>query len=192
LYILRFSWLNIGYAFSGQVRLLPMAKLLGMYGVGFTVTSLAAGLACLRPRQAGLAGVVLVATTALAAAGNTESPGPADRSGKGVEVAGVQLEFPSESEVIHALNKLVEASPRAELLVLSEYTFQDVVPERVKGWCRDHRLHLIVGGTEPIPGGDFYNTAFVVGPAGDVVFRQVKSVPIQPFKDGLPAPELRA
>jgi apolipoprotein N-acyltransferase len=191
LYFLRFSWLNIGYAFSDQVRLLPMAKLLGMYGVGFAVTSLAAGLACLRPLRAGLAGVVLVAATVLAATGNTESPGPVDRSGKGVEVAGVQLEFPSESEVIRALNKLVEASPEAELLVLSEYTFQNVVPERVKGWCRDRRLHLIVGGTDPIPGGDFYNTAFVVGPAGDVVFRQVKSVPIQFFKDGLPAPELR-
>ena len=40
-----------------------------------------------------------------------------------------------------------------------------------------------------MPGGNFYNTAFVVGPDGTVVFRQVKTVPIQFLKDGLPAPE---
>src|SRR5262249_12719530 len=36
--------------------------------------------------------------------------------------------------------------------------------------------------------GQFYNTAFVVGPSGEIVFEQAKSVPIQFFKDGLPAP----
>ena len=41
----------------------------------------------------------------------------------------------------------------------------------------------------PGAGGNFYDTAFVVGPDGDIVFRQVKAVPIQFFKDGLPAPE---
>ena len=35
----------------------------------------------------------------------------------------------------------------------------------------------------------FYNTAFVVGPTGEIVFEQVKNVPIQFFADGLPAPE---
>ena len=36
---------------------------------------------------------------------------------------------------------------------------------------------------------NFYDTAFVVGTNGEVVFKQVKSVPIQFFKDGLPAKE---
>ena len=49
--------------------------------------------------------------------------------------------------------------------------------------------YLIVGGKDPAPGGNFYNTAYVVGPGGDIVFRQVKAVPIQFFKDGLPAPD---
>jgi predicted amidohydrolase len=34
-----------------------------------------------------------------------------------------------------------------------------------------------------------YNTAFVIGTNGELVFRQGKSVPIQFFKDGLPAPD---
>lgn len=37
-------------------------------------------------------------------------------------------------------------------------------------------------------GKNFYNTAFVIDPRGEIVFRQVKSVPLQFFKDGLPAP----
>ena len=34
---------------------------------------------------------------------------------------------------------------------------------------------------------NFYDTAFVVGTNGDIVFKQAKCVPIQFFKDGLPA-----
>ena len=45
------------------------------------------------------------------------------------------------------------------------------------------------GRQGPLPDGKFYNTAFVVGPSGNIVFKQAKSVPIQFFKDGLPAPE---
>jgi predicted amidohydrolase len=87
------------------------------------------------------------------------------------------------------LDKLIALQPEAQLLVLSEYTFHSPVPENIKRWCRKHERYLIVGGEDEGPRGDFYNTAFVVGPTGDVVFRQVKSVPIQFFKDGLPAHE---
>jgi apolipoprotein N-acyltransferase len=74
-------------------------------------------------------------------------------------------------------------------VVLSEYTFDGPVPAKVREWCRKRGRYLIVGGKDPVPGTNFYNTAYVVGPGGDVVFRQVKAVPIQFFKDGLPAPE---
>jgi apolipoprotein N-acyltransferase len=60
--------------------------------------------------------------------------------------------------------------------------------EALLDWCRHHQVHLVVGGKDPISSDDFYNTAFVIGPAGEVVFRQAKSVPIQFFQDGRPAP----
>jgi apolipoprotein N-acyltransferase len=72
---------------------------------------------------------------------------------------------------------------------LSEYTFDGPIPERVKAWCRQHRKYLIAGGKDFIAGSEFFNTAFVVGPDGEIVFRQAKSVPIQFFKDGRPARE---
>lgn len=191
LYYLRFSWLNIGYAFSDHLALLPLTGMLGMYAAGFLAAMVAASLAGLPLRRASLAGLALVAGVALTPNWKAGLPTPATASVSGVTVAGMQMEFPTDDEVIAALNQLEKTVSDAELLVLSEYTFQDVVPARVRSWCRDHQRHLIVGGKEPVAGGKFYNTAFVVGPEGDIVFRQVKSVPIQFFKDGLPAPEQR-
>jgi apolipoprotein N-acyltransferase len=76
-----------------------------------------------------------------------------------------------------------------QLFVLPEYTLDGPPKEQLKNWCRENRKFLIVGGKDPAPGNNFYNTAFVISTNGEVVFKQVKSVPIQFFKDGLPAPE---
>jgi apolipoprotein N-acyltransferase len=46
---------------------------------------------------------------------------------------------------------------------------------------------LVAGGKDVLSSSAFYDTAFVIGPTGKVVFQQAKSVPIQFFKDGLPA-----
>jgi apolipoprotein N-acyltransferase len=108
-----------------------------------------------------------------------------------LHVAGIQLEFPTEAEVLLRLTELTRKHPEAELLVLSEYTFTEPIPEKVKTWCKEHHRFLILGGEDPAPGGRFFNTAFVISPAGEIVFRQGKSVPIQFFKDGLPATEQR-
>jgi apolipoprotein N-acyltransferase len=101
----------------------------------------------------------------------------------------VQLEFPAESDIPPTLDKLLAAHTNADILVLSEYTLDGPVPDSLKNWCRINRRYLVVGGKDPAPNNNFYDSAFVVGTNGEVAFRQVKSVPIQFFKDGLPAPE---
>ena len=106
-----------------------------------------------------------------------------------VWVAGIQLEFPNVSQIQQALDKVVTTRTNVDLIVLSEYTLDEPPSEQLKNWCREHRKFLIVGGKEPAPGNNNYNTAFVISTNGEVVFKQVKSVPIQFFKDGLPAPE---
>jgi len=121
----------------------------------------------------------------------TGSSTAASEGAAGVQVAGVQLEFPVAQEVPLVLDKLIQKHPEAQLLVLCEYTFDGPVPELIKAWCRQHKCHLIVGGKEPIASDVFYNTAFVIDPTGNIAFKQVKTVPIQFFKDGLPAPEQR-
>ncbi|HEX4646301.1 MAG TPA: nitrilase-related carbon-nitrogen hydrolase [Verrucomicrobiae bacterium] len=188
LYYLRFSWLNAGYAFAGGLRWLSFLHV-GVYGLGILMMAVAALISASGKKVRAIA--FLSAFSALAVIANFPSIGEramADQKGA-LQVAGVQLEFSSEPEVILSLNKLIKARPVAQLLVMSEYTFDGPVPQKVKVWCREHQRYLIVGGKEPAAGSQFYDTAFVIGPDGNIVFQQGKRVPIQFFKDGLPARE---
>jgi apolipoprotein N-acyltransferase len=184
LYYLRFSWLNVGYAFSDW-QLLPF-YILGVYGVGFLCAACVTFFMAVR-RKIYAAGVVLLVLMTFTMLLPTNSH--SDRTRPHVNVVGLQLEFPSESDVFTVLNHLNKKLPQTDLFVLSEYTFTGPVPERIKTWCRQHQRYLIVGGEDPAPNGNYYDTAFVVGTNGEVIFKQAKSVPIQFFKDGLPAPE---
>ena len=189
LYYLRFSWLSVGYAFSGAGSL-PTLGVLGMYGAGFAAAALAVLLslpAALRFRHFTLAGTTLVLVATLvpwrvAADNNGKAPD------KSISVAAVQLEFPDPNTLTAALDRLLQASPDADLFVLGEYTFLGPIPKEVKNWCKAHQRYLVIGGEEPVA-NNYYNTAFVIGPTGETVFHQAKCVPIQFFKDGLPAPE---
>jgi predicted amidohydrolase len=99
------------------------------------------------------------------------------------------MEFPTDNEVLVRLNETIRKCPQSELLVLSEYTLTEPVPLRIRNWCRENRRYLVVGGKEPVPGYNFYDTAYVISPDGKIEFSQIKCVPIQFFKDGLPAPD---
>ena len=189
LYYLRFSWLNAGYAFIGAPWQ-PVLKLTGVYGVGFLLMTIAAGAAYLwqKSRIRSLS-VLALGAGGICLGGLLCGQESSSRSPAKVRVAGVQMEFPTEREVLLRLNDLIRSYPQTELVVLSEYTFGEPLPEAVREWCRKNRRYLVVGGKDPAPGGNFYDTAFVIGPSGDIVFRQVKAVPIQFFKDGLPATE---
>jgi len=184
LYYLRFSWANVGYAFSGW-QILPF-RLLGVYGVGFLVAIYAAILLTVR-RKIYAVGIVLLSfylfALLLPSISGSDKPNPR------VHVAGIQMEIPSENEILISLNQAERKFPQTELFVLSEYTFDGPVPERIKTWCREHQRHLIVGGEDPTTNGNYYDTAFVIGTNGEIVFKQAKSVPVQFFKDGLPARE---
>jgi len=186
LYYLRFSWLNVGYVFAPHFGWLPV-HLLGMYGIGFCLMAAMAWSGLLPSRFRLVARLAVVA----AVAALTILPAPAPKRAASLPgelpIAGVQLEFPSELQVLAALNQLRTNEPDAQLLVLSEYTFTGPLPASVTNWCRHNRKYLVVGGEDPVARGQYRDTAFVIGPDGNEVFRQAKSIPIQFFKDGLPA-----
>jgi apolipoprotein N-acyltransferase len=104
-------------------------------------------------------------------------------------IVGVQMEFPPTNIIPKILNQALAKNTNAPIFVLSEYTLDGPVPDSLKDWCREHSRFLVIGGKDPVGTNNFYNTAFVVGTNGEIVFKQVKSVPIQFFRDGLPAPE---
>jgi apolipoprotein N-acyltransferase len=186
LYYLRFSWLNAGYAFSDNLAWLPMGRI-GVYGIGFLLMAAISCSSLLRYKLQFIASVALLTGLAVITNAPSRTDIQIERPDSEVQVAGVQLEFPPEAEVVFCLNKLIKAHPQAQLLLLSEYTFTGPVPESIKDWCRKNQRYLVVGAEDPAPDSQYYDTAFVIGPSGDIIFRQAKAVPIQFFKDGLPA-----
>lgn len=185
LYYLRFSWINAGYAFS-KSAIMPLSRSLGIYGVGFASMALIAAVSTLPPKKGALMALriaLLLVVALFLQAYFATSPSRATS----VNVAGIQMEFPSEQDLLAGLDKLAAEAPDAELLMLSEYTLDSSPSEKLLRWCRAHSRYLVVGGKDPAPKQNFYDTAFVIGPSGSIEFKQVKSVPIQFFKDGLPA-----
>ena len=190
LYYLKFSWLNIGSVFPNS-QLAPYLSF-GMYGVGFLVVASAAVLSGMKPFKRPLVDVfvtsLLVLTTVAffihyVAIGRFENPNPP------LSIVGIQMEFPPASILPKALDKALKKNPDAQIFVLSEYTLEGGVPDSLKKWCQDHSRFLVVGGKDFVTNDIYYNTAFVVGTNGEVIFKQAKSVPIQFFHDGLPAPQ---
>ncbi len=190
LYYLRFSWVNAGYTFSPfpQHAIMPW---LGMYGAAFILMLFAAHFPSLdqttrRRKWTWAVGLAAIVIAAMLLSGREKVAGT---NAQQLKLTGVQLEFPDEQTVLVELDKLLANSPDAHLYVLSEYTFDGPVPESVKNWCRKNRKHLVAGAKDYVDASEtqFRNTAFVIGPGGNEVFSQVKAVPIQFFKDGLPA-----
>lgn len=184
LYFLRFSWLSAGFVHrhAGGPGALP---LLGVYGIGFVTWACAAWF-WLGPRR----GRALAPIAALAFALAPLIPASDRSSGprKELRIAGAQVETTLPVELPLVLDRVLARHPEAELLVLPEYSLGGEPDEDLRDWCRRHRRHLVVGGKAAGEHGGFYNTAFVLGPEGTTVFRQAKSVPIQFFDDGHPAP----
>ena len=183
LYYLKFSWLNVGYAFGNFAPL-------GMYATGFFIFGLLVihhywRLIKITPIR------VLLYLILLACALYALSPALSRTKQRAIPLtlAGIQMEFPPANILPKALDKELKKNPDAQIFVLSEYTLDGAVPDSLKNWCREHSRFLVVGGKDFVTNDVYFNTAFVVGTNGEVIFQQAKSVPIQFFKDGLPATE---
>ncbi len=185
LYYFRFSWLSPGMAFSST----PMLFWPGVYGVGFFLMLAIAMVHLLPPKARLITALLLLGLLAGAINGPKPKRQPRTIAADGPFIVGIQLEKVSDRDIRQALDDAITRYPQAELLVLSEYTFFGPPQKKITDWCRDHQRYLIVGGTQSVdPKSDqFHNTAFVIGPDGQIVFQQGKSVPIQFFADGLPA-----
>lgn len=179
LYPLRFAWLTAGLALSHPNWVALTTG--GVYGFSFFVLSVIAAFQIARRRPA-VAVVASALPLMLALCASTEPEASP-------LVVGIQFEFASDQQILEALDGVARDEPSVDLVVLSEYTFDGDVPLEIRDWCVRHQKHLIAGGKDRHDGGtSYYNTAFVVSPKGEVVFKQAKSVPIQFMNDGLPAP----
>ena len=183
LYPLKFSWLNVGYTLGNIV---PW----GMYASGFLIFGIFVvhhywSILKITPIR------VLIYLILFACALNILAPAFSRTKQRTtpLTVVGIQMEFPPASIIPKMLNNALAKNTNSQIFVLSEYTLDGPVPDALKDWCREHSRFLVVGGKDPVGTNSYYNTAFVIGTNGEIVFKQAKSVPIQFFRDGLPAPE---
>jgi nitrilase len=185
LWHLRFAWLLPGQA----AAFLPGVRMLwiGVYGLGF-LYMLASVMIVQRPRSIRIGGVAgaVVLTIVMYAPALPPTPGEG-----ALHVAGVQLEFQSPQAVADTLDQLAAAHPEAQILVLSEYSFTGPVPQIVRDVVRKYHRYFIAGGIKMLEKNQFADTAFVLGPDGEDVFEQGKSVPVQFMDDGIPAAQRR-
>ena len=184
LYYLKFSWLNVGYALP-----VPL-NVVGMYGIGFFAFGIIVVIYYWRAfKVTWFETILILGILFIVFALYLQTLAKSKWKVTSLSIAGVQMEFPSPGVLPQALNKALAKNPDARIFVLSEYALDGPVPDSLKQWCREHARFLVVGGKDPVGADNFYDTAFVVSTNGEIVFQQVKSVPIQFFKDGLPAPK---
>ena len=191
LYYLKFSWLNLGYAVPSPYGFCGM----GMYGCGFLIFGITAAVVFHRtasfwfaPRKLTAFAIFLLVVLLWLFKGAFFPLGAGTTfERQSISLVGVQMEFPPENVIPKMLDRALAKNTNAQIFVLSEYTLGGPVPDTLKDWCRKHSRFLVVGGEDPAGASNYYDTAFVVGTNGDIVFRQAKCVPIQFFRDGLPA-----
>lgn len=190
LYPLKFSWLNIGYAFA-NVPVFPYLNC-GMYSVGLLVFALACYNICslTKPSRIAYFFIFFLLPTVIAVVSDAKRLDEKRESrnlSSPVAMVGIQLEFPSPRILSRVLDKALAKHTNAQIFVLSEYTLDGPPTDALKDWCRENQRYLVVGGKDPVGTNNYNNTAFVIGTNGDIVFQQTKCTPIQFFKDGLPA-----
>ena len=179
LYYLKFSWMNVGYALPANLNYF------GMYFSGFFIIGIISAFLFWRLQTFFLITLGMIILAMLYPAQSaTKNP---FRFRSSLSLVGIQMEFPPQNVIPQILNRALAKNTNAPIFVLSEYSLDGGVPDALKKWCRDHSRFLVVGGKDVVTNDVYYNTAFVVGTNGDIVFKQVKSVPIQFFHDGLPA-----
>lgn len=183
LYPLRFSWHCAGYMVFENPKIFGLG-LFGIYGFSLLLFSLSLIIESNKKRNT-LLPVFCIFLSILSFIPYGSKVEPA-----GPKITGIQLEFPELIEALGGLNKSLSAQPDTDIFMLSEYSFKDGIPSPIKEWCRKNKVYLVAGTTfQTADKSNYYNTATIVNPQGEIEFRQAKAQPIQFFNDGLPAPE---
>ena len=183
LYILKFSWGSIGFH-TYQNPASMAIQWSGLYGFGFIIFLIVSTCALLKTKAQIISlsslGILLALLTLLPNA-------PQEENNQNPLISGIQLEFPTSEEVIAGLDKTLHQYPQTDIFLLSEYTFKEI-PAEIFKWCKSNKKYLVAGAKfKTADKKNFYNTATVINPLGEIEFKQVKCTPIQFFADGLAA-----
>jgi len=93
-------------------------------------------------------------------------------------VSGAMDDLWSGEDLPHALGLLAEAARGGATLICFPELYPRVGEEELRGAARAHGVHVVAGLAEGTP-AQWYNTAIVIGPSGEILGRQRKCFPTQ-------------
>ncbi len=193
---LRLSYAALGYSQAPNVWVSQIASIGGVYLLSFFVVcaNSAFAYAVYRRTLGSLIPIVLVALTVLI--GWFISKYSVNTGAAVFPVACIQSECPNDREYIDLARKAMESPDRPRFLVLPEHTIEGDADRphpfvaQLSRIAREFQAYIVVGAHVRAPIGlecDYDNVALLIGPNGEIIGHQAKSVPVPFFHDGNPA-----
>lgn len=190
---LRFSWLALGYSQVHAHHLLPLAGIVGVYGLSMVLVLAAAytaELARIRLWWGAAFAVVLafVLWPLYHVAVDSEATPTADTG----RLVLVQSHSHSVAVLQQLSEKSMEGPPIPTMVVWPEYTVQWTPAESpetyssIRKWAASRHVTLVFGGMTGRGGKKYSSAAFVVGPDGAGLGHYEKHNPLPFFQDGEP------
>jgi apolipoprotein N-acyltransferase len=193
---LRFAFGAWGYSQAHNSWIAQIASIGGVYFVSFLLVlvsaSIAYGLISRSRRGWWPAGMSIAAVLVLGAAAQ-----PRDYSSlRRVPVACVQGEHLGYPQYAKMVAEALCDPARPKFVVMPEHSLvglfadQDPAIDLLAGLAKEHGAYVCAAGDTRQASGSacpFDNVAWLVGPDGEIVARQLKAVPIPFFRDGNPA-----
>ncbi len=192
LFTLNFGWMGLGYGTAGTKLCMFLAPVAGSYGISFLIVVMGAVLA-LRPSASLQFGILIVWTTLMIV--------PAARTlpSRPIRVRLIQANSGDEDSLF-GLSK-VSAGARPDAIVWPEYSFVSDPRREPRLWKRvqsvaQEGLCVFIFGAEdeldPSDPAEFRNTAFVLGPDGNLLGTHVKNHPVHFYREGVRGTEAHA
>jgi len=192
----RFAYLGWGYSQSHNLWIAQIASLGGVYFVSFLLVAFSVSIAYALTVRRALSWVstVVVGTTVLVLALLTQ-PSSVSRSSS-LSTACVQAEVFDDRVYSDLTAQALSAPEKPKFVVLPEHTIATFTTEKhplvrsLASLAHEHGAFICLGVHTRAPQGagcDYDNVAMLIDPAGKIIARQAKVVPIPFGEDGNPA-----
>ncbi len=192
----RFAFGAWGYSQAHNLWVAQITSIGGVYFLSFLLvlvaTAIAFGLICRTVRGWVPAGASVAAVLLLGAIAQ-----PRDYAVRpAVPVACIQGENLGYQQFGRMVEQALQDPAQPRFIVMPEHSLCSLVTqgdpaiEILAGSAREHQAYVCAAGDTRFPTSDscpFDNVAWLIGPDGNVVARQLKAVPIPLFRDGNPA-----
>jgi apolipoprotein N-acyltransferase len=193
---LRFAFGAWGYSQAGNLWVAQTASIGGVYFVSGLLVLVSASIAygVIGRTWGGWwpTGAAVAAVATLGAAAQPRDYSAVER----VSVACVQGEYLGYPQYGKLVAEALRGAGQPKFVVMPEHGLVGLFPdsdpaiEMLAGLAKEHGAYVCAAGDTRFPSGTvcpFDNVAWLIGPEGEIVARQLKAVPIPFFRDGNPA-----